>query len=167
MPDSKTTHDTAPQDKVIKSEEQWQRELTPMQYAVLREKATERPFSGEYEHEHRPGTYVCAGCGQTLFESDAKFDSGCGWPSFTQPAAESHVDEEQDHSHGMIRTEVLCAKCSGHLGHVFNDGPGPTGLPRMGSKTVHFARFSRQSMIRKSVQRFSEKIMLKQKARTR
>jgi peptide-methionine (R)-S-oxide reductase len=99
-----------------------------MQYAVLREKATERPFSGEYEHEHRPGTYVCAGCGQTLFESDAKFDSGCGWPSFTQPAAESHIDEEQDCSHGMIRTEVLCAKCSGHLGHVFNDGPEPTGL---------------------------------------
>ncbi len=80
-----------------------------MQYAVLREKATERPFSGEYEHEHRPGTYTCAGCGQTLFESDAKFDSGCGWPSFTQPAAESHVDEERDVSHGMVRTEVLCS----------------------------------------------------------
>ena len=87
-----------------------QAELTPMQYAVLREKATERPFSGEYEHEHRPGTYVCAGCGQMLFESDAKFNSGCGWPSFTQPAAESHIDEERDISHGMIRTEVLCSK---------------------------------------------------------
>ena len=99
-----------------------------MQYAVLREKATERPFSGEYEHEQRPGTYVCAGCGQTLFESDAKFNSGCGWPSFTAPAAESHVDEERDISHGMIRTEVLCSKCNGHLGHVFEDGPGPTGL---------------------------------------
>jgi len=102
--------------------------LSPMQYAVLREKATERPFSGEYEHEHRSGTYLCAGCGQSLFESDAKFDSGCGWPSFTQPAQESHVDEERDVSHGMIRTEVLCSKCQGHLGHVFNDGPGPTGL---------------------------------------
>src|SRR6266481_5127947 len=90
--------------KIEKSETEWRKELTPMQYAVLREKATERPFSGEYEHEQRTGTYVCAGCGQTLFESDAKFDSGCGWPSFTQPAGESH------------------------LGHVFNDGPGPTGL---------------------------------------
>jgi peptide-methionine (R)-S-oxide reductase len=114
--------------KVQKSEAEWRKELTPMQYAVLREKATERPFSGEYEHEQRPGAYVCAGCGQTLFDSDAKFDSGCGWPSFTQPAAESHVEEERDTSHGMIRTEVLCSKCSGHLGHVFEDGPGPTGL---------------------------------------
>jgi peptide-methionine (R)-S-oxide reductase len=99
-----------------------------MQYAVLREKATERPFSGEYEHEQRSGTYVCAGCGQTLFESDAKFDSGCGWPSFTQPAAESHVDEERDITHGMVRTEVLCSSCNGHLGHVFEDGPAPNGL---------------------------------------
>src|SRR3954451_711539 len=114
--------------KVEKSEAEWRRELTPMQYAVLREKATERPFSGEYEHEHRKGTYTCAGCGQTLFESDAKFDSGCGWLSFSQPATESHVDEERDVSHGMIRTEVLCSKCNGHLGHVFNDGPGPRGL---------------------------------------
>lgn len=76
----------------------------------------------------RASTYVCAGCGQTLFESDQKFDSGCGWPSFSKPAIESHVDEERDVSHGMIRTEVLCSKCDGHLGHVFNDGPGPTGL---------------------------------------
>ena len=96
--------------KVEKSEADWRKELTPMQYAVLREKATERPFSGEYEHEHRPGTYTCAGCGQTLFESDAKFDSGCGWPSFTAPAAESHVDEEHDITHGMIRTEVRSAR---------------------------------------------------------
>ncbi len=101
--------------KVEKSEVEWRKELTPMQYAVLREKATERPFSGEYEHEQTPGTYTCAGCGQTLFESDAKFDSGCGWPSFTQPALESHVDEERDVSHGMVRTEVLCSKCNGHL----------------------------------------------------
>ena len=122
MPDAKTMP------KVEKSEAEWRAELTPMQYAVLREKATERPFSGEYEHEHRSGTYICAGCGQTLFESDAKFDSGCGWPSFTQPASEGHVDEERDASHGMVRTEVLCSKCNGHLGHVFEDGPGPTGL---------------------------------------
>src|SRR3954452_2510766 len=114
--------------KVVKSEAEWRRELTPMQYAVLREKATERPFSGEYEHEQRQGSYVCAGCGQMLFESDAKFDSGCGWPSFTAPAVQGHVEEERDVSHGMIRTEVLCSKCSGHLGHVFEDGPGPTGL---------------------------------------
>src|ERR1700710_1652819 len=123
MSDTKTTTP-----KVEKSEAEWRRELTPMQYAVLREKATERPFSGEYEHEHRTGTYTCAGCGQTLFESDAKFDSGCGWPSFTAPAVDSPVDEERDVTHGMIRTEVLCSKCNGHLGHVFDDGPGPTGL---------------------------------------
>src|ERR1700753_4166848 len=88
--------------KVIKSEADWRKELTPMQYAVLREKATERPCTGEYEHDQRPGTYVCAGCGQTLFESDAKFDSGCGWPSFTAPAVESHVDEENDTPPGII-----------------------------------------------------------------
>ena len=120
--------DTKTSGKVVKSEAEWRKELTPMQYAVLREKATERPFSGEYEHEHRKGTYTCAGCGQTLFESDAKFDSGCGWPSFTAPAVDSHVDEERDVTHGMVRTEVLCSKCNGHLGHVFPDGPGPTGL---------------------------------------
>jgi peptide-methionine (R)-S-oxide reductase len=114
--------------KVHKSEAEWRKELSPMQYAVLREKATERPYTGEYEHETKTGTYVCAGCGQTLFESDAKFDSGCGWPSFTAPAESGHVDEERDVSHGMIRTEVLCSRCSGHLGHVFPDGPGPTGL---------------------------------------
>src|SRR5580658_10507377 len=99
MSDAKTTP------KVEKSEAEWRKELTPMQYAVLREKATERPFSGEYEHEQRPGTYVCAGCGKTLFESDAKFDSGRGLSCIAQPATESHVDEERDASHGMIRTE--------------------------------------------------------------
>ena len=108
MTDTKTTPG-----KVEKSEAEWRRELTPMQYAVLREKATERPFTGEYEHDHTPGTFVCA---------------GCGWPSFTQPSRESHIDEERDVTHGMIRTEVLCSKCNGHLGHVFDDGPGPTGL---------------------------------------
>ncbi|HVX92241.1 MAG TPA: peptide-methionine (R)-S-oxide reductase MsrB [Xanthobacteraceae bacterium] len=123
--DEKTAGKT---DKVVKDEAAWRAELTPMQYAVLREKATERPFSGEYEKTTTPGTYCCAGCGQPLFESDAKFDAGCGWPSFTRPVDETNVVEEKDTSHGMIRTEVLCARCSGHLGHVFPDGPGPTGL---------------------------------------
>ena len=113
---------------VQKSESEWRKELTPMQYAVLREKATERPFTGEYDHSFDPGTYVCAGCGPPLFESDAKFDSGCGWPAFSAPANESAVAEERDVSHGMVRTEVLCSACNGHLGHVFPDGPGPTGL---------------------------------------
>lgn len=118
----------SPTGKVEKTEQEWRRELTPMQYAVLREKATERPFSGEFDHIHPEGTYVCAGCGQPLFESDAKFDSGCGWPSFSVPADETAIAEERDISHGMVRTEVLCAKCNGHLGHVFEDGPAPTGL---------------------------------------
>ncbi len=114
--------------RMKKSDEQWREELTPMQYAVLREKATERPFSGEYENETRAGAYVCAGCGATLFESDTKFNAGCGWPSFTAPADAAAIAEERDTSHGMIRTEVLCAECGGHLGHVFDDGPDPTGL---------------------------------------
>ncbi len=114
--------------KVHKSEDEWRSELTPMQYAVLREKATERPFTGEYEHEETEGTYVCAGCGQPLFGSESKFDSGCGWPSFTAPIEDANVDEDRDVSHGMVRTEILCSKCDGHLGHVFPDGPGPTGL---------------------------------------
>ncbi len=113
--------------KIRKSESEWRAELTPMQYAVLREKATERPGTGEYEHETTEGTYVCAGCGQPLFSSDLKFDSGCGWPSFTAPVEESRVDEERDVSHGMIRTEILCSKCDGHLGHVFPRWTGPDG----------------------------------------
>lgn len=115
-------------DARTKTDSEWRAELTPMQYAVLREKATERPFTGEYDHSFAPGTYVCAGCGQPLFESDAKFDSGCGWPAFSSPASDSSVAEERDVSHGMVRTEVLCASCDGHLGHVFEDGPGPSGL---------------------------------------
>ena len=125
MSDTKTNIGSG---KIEKSESEWRKELTPMQYAVLREKGTERPFTGEYDHSFDPGTYVCAGCGQPLFESDAKFDSGCGWPAFSQPAKESAIAEERDGSHGMVRTEVLCSKCEGHLGHVFPDGPGPTGL---------------------------------------
>ena len=114
--------------KVEKSDSEWRKELTPLQFAILREKATERPFSGEYEHETAPGTYLCAGCGQPLFESDSKFNSGCGWPSFTAPVGGDRIDEQRDLSHGMIRTEVLCSNCGGHLGHVFDDGPTSTGL---------------------------------------
>ena len=113
-------------DKIKKSADEWHKQLTPLQYAVTREKATERPFTGEYDKTFTPGTYRCICCGETLFESDAKFDSGCGWPAFSKPAG--GVTEERDFSHGMARTEVLCSKCDAHLGHVFDDGPGPTGL---------------------------------------
>lgn len=115
-------------DKIKKTDDDWRKELTPLQFAVTREKATEAPFSGEYETITTPGLYRCVCCGETLFESDTKFDAGCGWPSFTKPAAEGLVTEEADRSHGMVRTEVMCAKCDAHLGHVFNDGPEPTGL---------------------------------------
>jgi peptide-methionine (R)-S-oxide reductase len=114
--------------KIEKSEEQWRRELEPEQFHVLREKGTERPFSGEYDHLFEPGTYKCAGCGTELFISDAKYDSGCGWPAFYAPAGDDVVEEETDVTYGMVRTEVLCASCGGHLGHVFPDGPHPTGL---------------------------------------
>ena len=114
-------------EKIDKTDEQWRTELTPEQYRVLRQKGTERPFSGEYDHTFEAGTYHCAGCGATIFESEAKYDSGCGWPAFFAPAGEDVVEEESDVSLGMIRTEVLCASCGGHLGHVFPDGPQPTG----------------------------------------
>jgi peptide-methionine (R)-S-oxide reductase len=114
--------------RVRKTDEEWRAELTPEQYRVLREKATERPFSGEYDHVFEPGTYRCAGCGAELFDADAKYDSGCGWPAFSSPASADALAEETDTSHGMVRTEVLCASCGGHLGHVFPDGPAPTGL---------------------------------------
>jgi peptide-methionine (R)-S-oxide reductase len=114
--------------KVTKTEEQRRAELTPEQYKVLRQRGTEAPFTGEYDHTFEDGVYRCAGCGAELFRSDAKYDSGCGWPAFTAPASADAVEEESDNSFFMRRTEVLCASCEGHLGHVFPDGPGPTGL---------------------------------------
>jgi peptide-methionine (R)-S-oxide reductase len=114
-------------DRVDIPERQWRERLTEEQYRVLREAGTEPPFSGRYVDNHETGEYRCAGCGELLFESDAKFESGSGWPSFTQPAA-SGITEHADTSHGMRRVEVRCAKCDGHLGHLFPDGPGPTGL---------------------------------------
>jgi peptide-methionine (R)-S-oxide reductase len=115
-------------EKIYKSEEDWKKVLTDEQYKVLREKGTERAFTGKYWDHTEEGLYKCAGCGEILFESDTKFDAGCGWPSFYQPADNKVIDEKVDKSHFMVRTEVLCSKCGGHLGHVFNDGPNPTGL---------------------------------------
>jgi len=115
-------------EKVTRTEQEWRAMLTPIQYAVTRQKATERPYTGEYDKTRTPGIYRCICCGEELFESDAKFESHCGWPSFTAPIREGSIDEEVDRSHGMTRIEVLCSKCDAHLGHVFDDGPGPTGL---------------------------------------
>ena len=110
-----------------KTEQEWRRELSPERYQVMRQKGTEPPFTGEYTYSKDEGVYRCGACGAELFRSDAKFDSGTGWPSFTEPAVADNVELEPDYSHGMVRTEVKCARCGGHLGHVFDDGPAPTG----------------------------------------
>ena len=115
-------------DKIRKTDAEWRLQMTPEQFRVARQKGTERPFSGEYWDKTEAGTYRCVGCGTPLFESSTKFDAGCGWPSFYKPVAEENVAEQVDSAFGIQRTEVVCAACEAHLGHVFEDGPAPTGL---------------------------------------
>jgi methionine-R-sulfoxide reductase len=118
----------APPKKVVKSDEEWKKVLTPDQFQVIRKKGTERAFTGEYCEAHDPGLYACRACGTLLFDSNLKFDSGTGWPSFTQPITDNVVSYHQDSTFGMVRVEVCCNVCDGHLGHVFPDGPSPSGL---------------------------------------
>ena len=114
--------------KVIRTENEWKQILSPEEFYILREKGTEPPFTGKYYHHHENGIYVCAGCGNELFSSMAKYDSGSGWPSFFEPISYDNIETEVDYSYGMKRIEVKCASCGSHLGHVFNDGPMPTGM---------------------------------------
>ncbi len=124
----KETEGDAMGEKMVKTDEEWKKELTEEQYHILREKGTERAFTGKYWNTMEDGAYRCAGCGLVLFRSEGKFVSECGWPSFSAPAPGTTIATAEDTSHGMARTEVMCPRCGGHLGHVFNDGPGPTGL---------------------------------------
>ena len=123
-----TVENTEKIEKITRTDAEWRKQLSPLAYDVLRKKGTERAFTGEYWNEHRKGTYLCAGCDLPLFDSDTKFESGTGWPSFYQPVAKNRIADQADTSYGMTRDEVLCARCGGHLGHVFDDGPKPTGL---------------------------------------
>ncbi|MBN1208476.1 MAG: peptide-methionine (R)-S-oxide reductase MsrB [Myxococcaceae bacterium] len=127
-PAAPTEQASGTSEKLARTEEEWRKQLTREQFRILREKGTERAFSGRYWNHHEAGTYRCAGCGQPLFSSDIKFDSGTGWPSFWQPLTPSAVELHEDNSLFMTRTEVVCSRCGGHLGHVFPDGPEPTGL---------------------------------------
>jgi peptide-methionine (R)-S-oxide reductase len=123
-----TGKEAAPGYQVVKSDEDWKRQLTETQYNILRQKGTEHAFTGKYWDNHDPGTYYCAGCQQALFDAKTKFESGTGWPSFYKPLSDKAVDIVIDKSYNMVREEVVCSRCGGHLGHVFNDGPAPTGL---------------------------------------
>lgn len=114
--------------KIVRSDEEWRQLLTPEQFIITRQKGTERPYTGEYYHFKGTGTYRCVACGQELFDSETKYESGSGWPSFWAPLSEDKVEMEQDLSHGMVRQEIQCSRCGAHLGHVFEDGPRPTGL---------------------------------------